>query len=665
MRGEGGAILELVSSAHSYFDSTCPNDVVLVSLGHESNGIFIGTSNADAYLRVSSEALTFCSDSFNVSSRGAMHVKSLDCAGAIHTRCLYQGGTPLSDTLRRDYTSRIEVTAHAVSKLAGSVHEIQKRLMQRLDDQSMHLKNEVNVRTNALDDLKRDALALERSIDDVHRLRTVLRDDLIARMVDYETRLQEQLDQRLQLQLERHRVFATAELDRKVCDLERSIEERLRSRIERVIEERAGHFEKSIQEQLNVELERLEAKLGKRFEAMERNLDEQTVLMHGGLVTALKLRVDDLNTALTKGLDDIGTKLDGNLDVRYRKCYADLDERLHAESNKLMRLISDENEAIEQRLTRGLEHVKNAMAASVNDQERKLRNDLSSKTRQLVETLESGQEVHRAKLVKQLQQKLDSKMSQFHQRLEQNLQQKLGMTLEHKLVERKMEEDELANMVTEAIKNMKDEVTDQLNTQISSMINQRLKKVAAFGGGKSTAHARGPDVALPKANTCAASTTSKSEMDRGNTFMELRNVNDDIVMDLRDQVYFPPFAVYSALVHAPVKQGIGLWASHARAPIMFCTGEKANYPIERARITAKGRFGICTTNPQYELDVSGSAHAKVLLEDGVPLVQRYAGKTEVEQWFAKKSELEYLERRLMNMLSLMVGPRHSSANLAF
>lgn len=135
--------------------------------------------------------------------------------------------------------------------------------------------------------------------------------------------------------------------------------------------------------------------------------------------------------------------------------------------------------------------------------------------------------------------------------------------------------------------------------------------------------------------------------DRSNAFVQYRNSRQEPVVEIRDQLYYPPYAIYPPILQSPAKHGLGMWASHPRAPLVFYAGEKIGYPIERMRLTPKGRLGISTTAPRYDLDVDGRANAREFLEDGVSLSARYARVSDVNNTFARRSDLEALERRLM------------------
>jgi hypothetical protein len=145
-----------------------------------------------------------------------------------------------------------------------------------------------------------------------------------------------------------------------------------------------------------------------------------------------------------------------------------------------------------------------------------------------------------------------------------------------------------------------------------------------------------------------------SECCRSNAFVQYFNSPSNMVIEIRDQLYFPPFVINPPLVQSPSDIGLGLWAKHEKGILAFYTGNKVGYPIERARINKKGFLGINTDAPQHFLDVNGSANIKEILEDDKPLSKKYV-KTEDIRMYATRKDLEDLERRLISSIACLIN----------
>jgi outer membrane murein-binding lipoprotein Lpp len=110
------------------------------------------------------------------------------------------------------------------------------------------------------------------------------------------------------------------------------------------------------------------------------------------------------------------------------------------------------------------------------------------------------------------------------------------------------------------------------------------------------------------------------ESGQSNLYMVYHNAEEAKVLAIKDDLYYPPFAIIPPLVESYSKNGLGLWSRYRKGMIAFYTGsDRAGLPIERMVLTETG------------MKVAGIGDMKTIHEDGVSLKDKYVTKDVFEK----------------------------------
>jgi hypothetical protein len=246
--------------------------------------------------------------------------------------------------------------------------------------------------------------------------------------------------------------------------------------------------------------------------------------------------------------------------------------------------------------------------------------------------------------------------------MQKEVEQSHRSLIDHVAYQEKQIRTELSDSLHHMKKQIRTELSDSLH-QVKASVDQSLqqsttqvrpnsaKKSKPISSKSISKLHQKPSVDVPDSNT--------------NILVQYANNKGQLAFEVRDALYCPPYAVYPTLVHSPSKYGLGLWSGDNKAPLVFYTGSKIGYPIERFRITNKGYLGIGTTTPKYTTDVKGQVNAKEYFEDNVKLSAKYAQVRDVCNQYATKSELASLESRFMSQIISSISKQHQTNQLRF
>jgi hypothetical protein len=116
-------------------------------------------------------------------------------------------------------------------------------------------------------------------------------------------------------------------------------------------------------------------------------------------------------------------------------------------------------------------------------------------------------------------------------------------------------------------------------------------------------------------NAVTSPTFDIGQSGASNMFVKYKNSEKTVVLGLRDELYYPPFAIVPPLLESQSKHGLGFWAATKKGKMTFYTGEdRVGLPIERMVVTNDG------------IVVHGVGNMTSIKENGVELSEKYASK---------------------------------------